>query len=573
MGNGDERVRVPARIDNWILEYNLGSGYSGSIWRAHNPFTNQIAAIKVQDVDHECPTNRYERNFYPSLQGGLGMPTLWASGVHGEYDYLVIDLLGPSLDNLYRKNGKSMDLRSTICIAMQVISRLEFMHSRGILHRDIQLGNCVIGRGKNERLIYMIDFGFSKRYIDPHTRKHIPDSRVKRDFIGNYWFSSVNVHCRVPSRRDDMEALALMLIHVMIDDGLPWTRNGIPKNNKQQDVIIRQKLGTSPDELCRGLPPVFEEFLRYCRRLRFFDRPNYRQWKERFADLAREKGYVESDGGVNDELAWPPKPEEMLISPKRRARTAKRSPSQKAGGEVAIEDILAEIAKMRLDNNRIPTKEKPIADTSRSYTLEKDKASKSKSGAARGTEGSDKSKQLAQTNIIVISSDDESEPSSRQLGRTIKQAAMRQLTRKARRAYENAELAQLVREFVKTMQANRSKFFTKEAFDFLSALGKQLENPSVFVLPDSQAPAGDRNLAATNGSQKRLRQRPLPTPKVETVKDLRLRLQNAPFVLENAQLAKMIADFSAAIRASSGKTINNDGFVFLDSVAARLEGS
>lgn len=61
--------------------------------------------------------------FYPSLQGGVGMPTLWAAGVQGIYDYLVIDLLGPSLDNLYRKNGKQvMDLRSVVCIAMQVVS-------------------------------------------------------------------------------------------------------------------------------------------------------------------------------------------------------------------------------------------------------------------------------------------------------------------------------------------------------------------------------------------------------------------------------------------------------------------
>lgn len=44
--------------------------------------------MKVQDVDHECPTNRYERNFYPSLQGGKGMPTLWAAGVQGDHDYL-----------------------------------------------------------------------------------------------------------------------------------------------------------------------------------------------------------------------------------------------------------------------------------------------------------------------------------------------------------------------------------------------------------------------------------------------------------------------------------------------------
>ena len=76
------------------------------------------------------------------------------------------------------------------------ITRLETMHNRGILHRDIQLGNCVVGLTPEETKIYMIDFGFSKRYIDPATGQHIEDNNKKRDFIGNYWFSSVNVHCR-----------------------------------------------------------------------------------------------------------------------------------------------------------------------------------------------------------------------------------------------------------------------------------------------------------------------------------------------------------------------------------------
>ncbi len=70
------------------------------------------------------------------------------------------------------------------------------MHQRGVLHRDIQLGNCVLGLNPNEKTIYMIDFGFSKFYLDQRTGRHIPDSSEPRDFIGNYWFSSVRVHCR-----------------------------------------------------------------------------------------------------------------------------------------------------------------------------------------------------------------------------------------------------------------------------------------------------------------------------------------------------------------------------------------
>jgi casein kinase 1 len=138
-------MNYPQRIGNWWLGDNLGSGFSGmlplvllspclltsdpgSIFRASNVHTGQIVALKIQYVNHECPTNRYERGFYPSLQGGKGMPVLWASGVEGIWDYLVIDLLGPSLDNLFRKSGMDrMDSRSVCSIAMQVV-RSNFIH-------------------------------------------------------------------------------------------------------------------------------------------------------------------------------------------------------------------------------------------------------------------------------------------------------------------------------------------------------------------------------------------------------------------------------------------------------------
>ena len=98
---------------------------TGAIYRAANVHTKpqQFVALKLQRTDESCPTNRYERFFYPILQGGLGMPTLWASGVDGSWDYLALDLLGSSLHSLFWKSNKStMDLRSVLCIGMQVVS-------------------------------------------------------------------------------------------------------------------------------------------------------------------------------------------------------------------------------------------------------------------------------------------------------------------------------------------------------------------------------------------------------------------------------------------------------------------
>ena len=96
---------------------------TGSVFRATHLHSGQVVACKLQDVASSCPTNRYERRFYRALQGGEGMPTLWAEGVEGRHDYLAIDLLGRSLDSLYRERNKAVwDLRSVCCVAMQVVS-------------------------------------------------------------------------------------------------------------------------------------------------------------------------------------------------------------------------------------------------------------------------------------------------------------------------------------------------------------------------------------------------------------------------------------------------------------------
>ena len=98
-----------------------------------------------------------------------------------------------------------------------------------------------------------------------------------------------------------MEALALMLIHLLTPGGLSWTRNGVPKTDAAHNRLKREKLAATPEDLCRGLPDVFEEFLRYCRRLKFAECPDYDEWREQFMDLAVDHGFPEDDAFV-----WPP---------------------------------------------------------------------------------------------------------------------------------------------------------------------------------------------------------------------------------------------------------------------------
>ncbi|KAF8558311.1 CK1/CK1 protein kinase [Imleria badia] len=533
---------VPRRLGNYWLHTRLGSGYSGSIFSAYHVFNGDWVALKVQDINHECPTNRYEEYIYPLLQGGEGMPSLFASGVQGKWHYLVISLLGSSLDNIYRNNGKkTLDLRSVCSIAYQVISRLCTMHQREVLHRDIQLGNCAIGREPNETMIYLIDFGFSKRYTDPVTRRHIPDSKQKRDFLGNYWFTSVGVHCKgkVPSRRDDLEAAALMFIHLLTPGGLPWTRNGVPKTDEQHMRIKRAKQSARPEELCRGMPSEFEEFLRYCRRLKFAERPDYEHWMNEFQALAHENGFTEIHRFI-----WPPPPQQAKPVP----RTAPKRPACTSS---EMENVLQDLAKLQLnrpalaDQTNIPT---PDAQAAKPGDAKEEGDVIDLTGDSSGGRRTPEQPENMPPRTPV---------------RAKKFERLWQLRVAVSKSIDNAALSKVVADFATVLkETGTSKTLTIEGFCFLDALYKQLGDPATRVQPMRTS----RTRSTTN-----LEQDADPQPayvKLDLVARLKREVARAP---NNKALAQMVADFGAVTNRSSSRTITKDGFAFLEGLAARLQ--
>ncbi|KAG6850283.1 hypothetical protein H0H93_015540 [Arthromyces matolae] len=472
--------KIPPIIGNFALGRLLGSGYSGHIYEATHIHHGFVVALKLQDVDHECPTNTYEKYLYPLLKGGKGMPTLWAYGEQDGWDYLAIDLLGASLDKLHRNIGgpdQAFDLGTTCSIAMQLISRLETMHARGVLHRDIQLGNTVIGRGMDVQTLYMIDFGFSKR--------------------------SVNVHCRgkVPSRRDDMEAAALMLIHILTPRGLSWTRNGIPKTDAEHDILKGQKRRALPEDMCRHLPAVFEDFLRYCRSLKFAEQPDYERWIEAFRELKIESGY-----GNSDDFIWPPRPPvKEPVAPPRLIR------AQAVEGDV-MQGILNDLT--RLDLGQVGNKQ-VLADQTNLPAARSNPVSKE---------------------VIEISSGSE--------GGESKASKLNRLTAKASSAADNASLSELVRQFIETMRCNSSRTLTKEAFLFLDALHKQLSDPSVFIARTRMSKQRSDHLRSEDKEPTHV--------KLGVAARLRSEVRTAT---SNRDMAAMVAEFSGVTSRSTGRTI------------------
>ncbi|KAL3726955.1 hypothetical protein ACJRO7_031803 [Eucalyptus globulus] len=272
------------------LGRKIGSGSFGELYLGINVQSGEEVAIKLESVKTKHPQLHYESKIYMLLQGGTGIPHLKWFGVEGEYNVMVIDLLGPSLEDLFNYCNRKFSLKTVLMLADQLINRVEYMHSRGFLHRDIKPDNFLMGLGRKANQVYIIDYGLAKKYRDLQTHKHIP-YRENKNLTGTARYASVNTHLGVEqSRRDDLESLGYVLMY-FLRGSLPW--QGLKAGTKKQkyDKISEKKMLTPIEVLCRSYPSEFTSYFHYCRSLRFEDKPDYSYLKRLFRDLFIREGY------------------------------------------------------------------------------------------------------------------------------------------------------------------------------------------------------------------------------------------------------------------------------------------
>ena len=275
----------------YILKERLGGGSFGQVYSARlNPNTISNLAIKLEKrAPNTYMSLSKEAKILHDLREESGFPTFYEYGKEEELSFLVIDLLGMNLEKLFKVCNYKFSLKTVLMLAMQMIARIESLHSKSYLHRDIKPENFCMGINQTRKTLNLIDFGLSRCYMDS-TGKHIPYKETK-GLIGTARYASINAHLgKELSRRDDLEGIGYTLIY-FLKGTLPWQNlKGQDKLTKYR-LIAEKKISTPIENLCSGLPHEFITYMNYVKSLEFADIPNYGFLTKLFKNLFRQCNY------------------------------------------------------------------------------------------------------------------------------------------------------------------------------------------------------------------------------------------------------------------------------------------
>ena len=273
-------------FNKYKLIRKLGQGSFGSIYEAQSIYSNKLYAVKIEDMKQEQFILEEESAILSYLNIPQ-IPKIKSFGYSGSFIILVMELLGKSLDKIFNElPSKKMSIRCVCNIAYQLLYIFELMHNNNIIHRDIKPANIAIGREEKSKYIYLLDFGLSKKYRSSKTKKHFPFTQGKK-LIGNARYSSINaLNGNTQSRRDDLESLGYLLLYLLLGR-LPW-QGYISHSKEDKYYKIKQiKNKTTPEELCEGLPPQFEEYIKYTRNLEYEQDPDYNYLRNLFLSVLK----------------------------------------------------------------------------------------------------------------------------------------------------------------------------------------------------------------------------------------------------------------------------------------------
>ena len=271
------RLRLIMNIGEYSVIQPLGHGSFGAVYLVQSH--SKLYALKLE-TPHSGQSSRLGTEHYllRLLQPSEHFPVVYKSGKAGSSSYLVMELLGQSLEALLAEGKGKIPFGTWLRSWRWGLGALEALHELGYVHRDVKPGNFATDI-KGERVV-LFDLGLGKAYMNEKTGEHFPDSDYAT-FTGTVLFSSLNVLKGIShTPRDDLESFFLSLIYLSNSGKLPWSRH-MRDHNKARKLFSTLQVASqvSVEDLCRGLPVGVEESVRYVRGLSYGEKPDYEYLK------------------------------------------------------------------------------------------------------------------------------------------------------------------------------------------------------------------------------------------------------------------------------------------------------
>ncbi|GAB1311660.1 Casein kinase I isoform delta [Madurella fahalii] len=274
--------------DRYRVDRKIGEGGFGLVYSGTDLQSGEEVAIKLTYIRDDPEALRAEKDTYEALSGGVGIPRVRWFGQECDFYALVHDVLGPSLEDLFNYCDRKFSLKTILLIADQAISRIEYIHSKGFLHRDIKPDNFLMGIGRQGNILYTIDFGLAKEVSDAERRKNVEGLPLG----GTRRYASIRNHNgREQSWGDDLESLGYIFVY-FARGTLPWQGLKAATEEERDERIKEIKESLSGEALCDGfLPREFATYIDYTRSLRFDDKPDYSYLRRLLRRLFAAKGF------------------------------------------------------------------------------------------------------------------------------------------------------------------------------------------------------------------------------------------------------------------------------------------
>ena len=262
----------------------LGEGSFGKVYKAE--YNNEYFALKFENRTKGQSLLENEATIMTYLKGP-NIPSIKSYGYSGDYNILVMQLMDKSLEDIFNKI-KKFSIKTTCMIGYQMINVLQYIHDRHIIHRDIKPDNFVMGANENNAHLYLLDFGLAKKYRSSRTLVQYPLVKKKK-LTGTARYASIHALEELEqSRRDDLESVGYVLMY-FLRGGLPWQGLKIRSKEDRYKKILTKKKETSSEELCKGFPEEFKEFVEYTRNLEYTEQPDYELYRNKFVNLVTKK--------------------------------------------------------------------------------------------------------------------------------------------------------------------------------------------------------------------------------------------------------------------------------------------